>query len=77
MKAALRTVMSIHHKMPPPNSKMGDILLFLTGEDGVVRMCDKNQAESKGGIKALPLFAGLPMAKHNRIFRVSGSNVAS
>ncbi|KAK8113596.1 pre-mRNA-splicing factor ATP-dependent RNA helicase PRP43 [Apiospora sp. TS-2023a] len=70
-KAALRTVMSIHHKMPPPNSMMGDILLFLTGEDEIMRMCDKIHAESKGDIETLPLFSGLPMARQNRVFRLS------
>ncbi|GMY37606.1 probable pre-mRNA-splicing factor ATP-dependent RNA helicase DEAH9, partial [Fagus crenata] len=69
VQAAVSTVLSIHDREP-----MGDILVFLTGQDDIdtaVHLLNE-EAQSNGkkssGLFVLPLYSGLPRAEQELIF---------
>ena len=73
--AAVRTIFQIHYKEPLP----GDILVFLTGQE-TVESLEKLVEEYALGMSAelpkllaLPLFAALPQASQERVFRPAPS----
>ncbi|KAL0011233.1 hypothetical protein SO802_006341 [Lithocarpus litseifolius] len=69
VQAVVSTVLSIHNQEP-----MGDILVFLTGQDDIdtaVKLLNE-EAQSNGknssGLIVLPLYSGLPRAEQELIF---------
>lgn len=69
LQAAVTTVLSIHDQEP-----IGDILVFLTGQDDIdaaVQMLTE-EAHSKGkhasGLVVLPLYSGLPRSDQDLVF---------
>ncbi|KAL4627006.1 hypothetical protein ACB092_05G136400 [Castanea dentata] len=69
VQAVVSTVLSIHNQEP-----MGDILVFLTGQDDIdtaVKLLNE-EAQSNGknssGLLVLPLYSGLPRAEQELIF---------
>ncbi|KAL4563271.1 hypothetical protein LXL04_027311 [Taraxacum kok-saghyz] len=72
LQATVSTVMSIHHKEP-----MGDILVFLTGQDDIdtaVQMITEeaqNNTKSSFGMIVLPLYSGLTRSDQDLIFSPS------
>ncbi|CAH9112194.1 unnamed protein product [Cuscuta europaea] len=67
VQAAVSTVLSIHDHEP-----MGDILLFLTGQDeietAVQMLTDETQSKQKQGLVVVPLFSGLSRADQDIVF---------
>ncbi|XP_057472095.1 probable pre-mRNA-splicing factor ATP-dependent RNA helicase DEAH9 isoform X1 [Actinidia eriantha] len=69
IQAAVSTVMSIHDQEP-----MGDILVFLTGQDDIeaaVRLLTEeaqNNGKPSSGLVVLPLYSGLSRAEQDLIF---------
>uniref|UniRef100_A0A7C8ZDG4 RNA helicase n=2 Tax=Opuntia streptacantha TaxID=393608 RepID=A0A7C8ZDG4_OPUST len=69
LQAAVSTVLLIHEQEP-----MGDILVFLTGQDDIdaaVRLLNEEApsfCKSKGELLVLPLYSGLPRAEQDFIF---------
>ncbi|KAG5561806.1 hypothetical protein RHGRI_004748 [Rhododendron griersonianum] len=69
IQAAVSTVMSIHDQEP-----MGDILVFLTGQDDIdaaVRLLTEeaqNNRKSSSGLVVLPLYSGLSRADQDLVF---------
>ncbi|EXB88532.1 putative ATP-dependent RNA helicase DHX35 [Morus notabilis] len=69
VQAAVSTVLSIHDKEP-----MGDILVFLTGQDdidAVVQMLNEeiqSRGRNSSGLLTLPLYSGLPRAEQELVF---------
>ncbi|XP_068661015.1 probable pre-mRNA-splicing factor ATP-dependent RNA helicase DEAH2 isoform X3 [Aristolochia californica] len=69
LEAAIRTVVQIHMCEP-----LGDILVFLTGEEEIEDACRKitkevnNMGDQVGPVKAVPLYSTLPPAMQQRIF---------
>jgi pre-mRNA-splicing factor ATP-dependent RNA helicase DHX15/PRP43 len=67
--ATIRTVIQIH-----VNEPIGDVLVFLTGEEEIEEACRKIQDEIKrfgpnlGPVKILPLYSSLPPQLQQRIF---------
>ncbi|GJY22960.1 probable pre-mRNA-splicing factor ATP-dependent RNA helicase DEAH9 isoform X1 [Tanacetum coccineum] len=72
LRATVSTVMSIHNKEP-----MGDILVFLTGQDDIdaaVQLITdeaQNSGKSSLGMIVLPLYSGLTRADQDLIFSPS------
>nr|XP_043622202.1 probable pre-mRNA-splicing factor ATP-dependent RNA helicase DEAH9 isoform X2 [Erigeron canadensis] len=72
LQATVSTVMSIHDKEP-----MGDILVFLTGQDEIdtaVQMITEealNSGKSSLGLIVLPLYSGLTRADQDLVFSPS------
>ncbi|KAJ9565848.1 hypothetical protein OSB04_001814 [Centaurea solstitialis] len=72
LRATVSTVMSIHNKEP-----MGDILVFLTGQDDIdtaVQLITEeaqNNGKSSLGMIVLPLYSGLTRADQDLIFSPS------
>ncbi|KAG2129132.1 P-loop containing nucleoside triphosphate hydrolase protein [Suillus clintonianus] len=73
VKAAIRTVLTIHCTEEP-----GDILVFLTGEEEIEKVCRsiklsvdnfiKIDSESVGPVVCIPLYSWLPPQQQQRIF---------
>ncbi|KAK9936527.1 hypothetical protein M0R45_013363 [Rubus argutus] len=69
LRAAVSTVLSIHDKEP-----MGDILVFLTGQDDIdaaVQLLTEetqNRRKNSSGLMVLPLYSGLPRADQELVF---------
>lgn len=69
LEASIRTVVQIHVIEP-----IGDVLVFLTGEEEIEEACRKIQDEIKrfdhktGPVKVLPLYSSLPPQLQQRIF---------
>jgi len=69
LEAAIRTVIQIHLC-----EKIGDILVFLTGEEEIEDACKKiiregqNFGPEVGELKPLPLYSTLPPAQQQKIF---------
>lgn len=67
LRAVVSTVLSIHDQEP-----MGDILVFLTGQDdidaAVQLLTEEAQGSRKQGLIVLPLYSGLPRADQDLIF---------
>ncbi|XP_047332308.1 probable pre-mRNA-splicing factor ATP-dependent RNA helicase DEAH9 [Impatiens glandulifera] len=68
VRTAVSTVMSIHKQEP-----MGDILVFMTGQDdieAVLHLLEEEAQQSKSslGLVPLPLYSGLPRADQDLIF---------
>lgn len=72
MESAIRTVIQIHTMEP-----IGDILLFLTGEEEIEqakKLIEKESlrhAESAGELMVVPLYSSLPPAQQQRIFETA------
>ncbi|XP_024992633.1 probable pre-mRNA-splicing factor ATP-dependent RNA helicase DEAH9 isoform X1 [Cynara cardunculus var. scolymus] len=72
LRATVSTVMSIHNKEP-----MGDILVFLTGQDDIdsaVQLITEeaqNDGKSSLGMIVLPLYSGLTRADQDLVFSPS------
>ncbi|PNH02405.1 putative pre-mRNA-splicing factor ATP-dependent RNA helicase [Tetrabaena socialis] len=72
LEAAIRTVVQVHVCEP-----MGDVLLFLTGEEEIEDACRKITREvaamgdKVGPIKVLPLYSTLPPQQQQRIFEAA------
>ncbi|KAL8192178.1 hypothetical protein R6Q57_028040 [Mikania cordata] len=72
LRATVSTVMSIHDKEP-----MGDILVFLTGQDDIdtaVQLITEeaqNSGKSSSGMIVLPLYSGLTRADQDLVFSPS------
>lgn len=72
LQAAVSTTISIHKNEGP-----GDILVFLTGQDDVnaaVQMISEEAEKLPRALVALPLYAGLPAADQELVFRPSLSS---
>lgn len=72
LRSAVLTTMSIHKNEAP-----GDILVFLTGQDDVnaaVQMISDEAERLPRALVALPLYAGLPAADQELVFRPSLSS---
>ncbi|KAF5198001.1 Atp-dependent rna helicase dhx8 [Thalictrum thalictroides] len=69
LEAAIRTVVQIHMCEP-----VGDILVFLTGEEEIEDACRKinkeigNLGDQVGPVKVVPLYSTLPPAMQQKIF---------
>ncbi|XP_012066040.1 probable pre-mRNA-splicing factor ATP-dependent RNA helicase DEAH2 isoform X2 [Jatropha curcas] len=69
LEAAIRTVVQIHMYEP-----LGDILVFLTGEEEIEDACRKitkevgNMGDQVGPVKVVPLYSTLPPAMQQKIF---------
>ncbi|KAI5599106.1 hypothetical protein POPTR_002G192500v4 [Populus trichocarpa] len=69
LEAAIRTVVQIHLCEP-----LGDILVFLTGEEEIEDACRKitkeigNLGDQVGPVKVVPLYSTLPPAMQQKIF---------
>ncbi|KAI4340256.1 hypothetical protein MLD38_025114 [Melastoma candidum] len=69
LEAAIRTIVQIHMCEP-----LGDILVFLTGEEEIEDACRKitkeigNMGDQVGPIKAVPLYSTLPPVMQQKIF---------
>ncbi|URD92199.1 Pre-mRNA-splicing factor ATP-dependent RNA [Musa troglodytarum] len=69
LEAAIRTVVQIHMCEP-----LGDILVFLTGEEEIEDACRKitkeinNLGDQVGPVKVVPLYSTLPPAMQQKIF---------
>ncbi|KAL8460585.1 hypothetical protein ACS0TY_032202 [Phlomoides rotata] len=66
IRAAVSTVVSIHDEEP-----MGDILVFLTGQDDIdaaIQLLTEDSHGRKQGLIVLPLYSGLPRADQDLIF---------
>lgn len=69
LEAAIRTVVQIHLC-----EGVGDILVFLTGEEEIEDACKKisrevqNMGDSAGPVKVVPLYSTLPPAMQQKIF---------
>eukprot|EP00271_Cylindrocystis_brebissonii_P001537 TRINITY_DN1179_c0_g2_i1.p1 TRINITY_DN1179_c0_g2~~TRINITY_DN1179_c0_g2_i1.p1 ORF type:complete len:738 (-),score=153.97 TRINITY_DN1179_c0_g2_i1:392-2605(-) len=69
LEAAIRTVVQIHICEP-----VGDILVFLTGEEEIEDACRKinrevqNLGDQVGPVKVVPLYSTLPPAMQQKIF---------
>ncbi|KAG7014299.1 putative pre-mRNA-splicing factor ATP-dependent RNA helicase DEAH2 [Cucurbita argyrosperma subsp. argyrosperma] len=69
LEAAIRTVVQIHLCEP-----IGDILVFLTGEEEIEDACRKinkeisNLGDQVGPVKVVPLYSTLPPAMQQKIF---------
>ncbi|CAA0817835.1 RNA helicase family protein [Striga hermonthica] len=66
IRAAVSTVVSIHDEEP-----MGDILVFLTGQDDIdaaIQMLTEDSHSRKKGLLLLPLYSGLPRADQDLVF---------
>ncbi|GLJ37676.1 hypothetical protein SUGI_0765380 [Cryptomeria japonica] len=68
LQSSVSTVLSIHNQEP-----LGDILVFLTGQDDVdaaVQLIteEAQKADSSSGLFVLPLYAGLPRSEQELIF---------
>ncbi|KAJ1438813.1 DEAH-box nuclear pre-mRNA splicing factor [Ochromonadaceae sp. CCMP2298] len=72
MEAAVRTVVQIHQ-----HEGVGDVLLFLTGEEEIEEACRRIRAESEalgeaaGPIEVLPLYASLPPRQQQDVFKTA------
>mmetsp|Transcript_21108 Transcript_21108/g.58873 ORF Transcript_21108/g.58873 Transcript_21108/m.58873 type:complete len:716 (+) Transcript_21108:74-2221(+) len=71
LEAAIRTVVQIHNSEP-----VGDVLLFLTGEEEIENACRALRKESmrypdSGELVAVPLYSSLPPAQQQKIFEVA------
>ncbi|KAI5331285.1 hypothetical protein L3X38_021411 [Prunus dulcis] len=69
LRAAVSTVLLIHEKEP-----MGDILVFLTGQDDIdaavqlITEEDQNRGRKSSGLMVLPLYSGLPRSEQELVF---------
>ncbi|KAG8385480.1 hypothetical protein BUALT_Bualt03G0049700 [Buddleja alternifolia] len=66
IRAAVSTVCSIHDE-----ESMGDILVFLTGQDDIdaaIQLLTEDSHSRKQGLIVLPLYSGLPRADQDIIF---------
>ncbi|PHT34994.1 putative ATP-dependent RNA helicase DHX35 [Capsicum baccatum] len=67
VRAAVSTVMSIHDQ-----ERMGDILVFLTGQDdidaAIQLLTEEAQSSGKQGLVTVPLYSGLPRADQDLVF---------
>ncbi|PHU03521.1 hypothetical protein BC332_28772 [Capsicum chinense] len=67
VRAAISTVMSIHDQ-----ERMGDILVFLTGQDDIDAaihlLTEEAQSSGKQGLVTVPLYSGLPRADQDLVF---------
>ncbi|XP_074274645.1 putative pre-mRNA-splicing factor ATP-dependent RNA helicase DEAH2 isoform X3 [Silene latifolia] len=72
LEAAIRTVVQIHMCEP-----VGDILVFLTGEEEIEDACRKinkevaNLGDQVGPVKVVPLYSTLPPAMQQKIFEAA------
>lgn len=77
LAATLATVFDIHNTQPP-----GDILVFLTGTEEIEGMIDmiveknkRNHHPQRVGLKALPIYSGLPAQQQLLVFQpLQGKN---
>ncbi|KAL0398516.1 UNVERIFIED_CONTAM: putative pre-splicing factor ATP-dependent RNA helicase DEAH9 [Sesamum radiatum] len=66
IRAAVSTVNAIHDEEP-----MGDILVFLTGQDDIdaaIQLLTEDSHNRKQGLIVLPLYSGLPRADQDLVF---------
>ncbi|VVA36065.1 PREDICTED: probable [Prunus dulcis] len=69
LRASVSTVLLIHEKEP-----MGDILVFLTGQDDIdaavqlITEEDQNRGRKSSGLMVLPLYSGLPRSEQELVF---------
>ncbi|KAL3820393.1 hypothetical protein ACJIZ3_006298 [Penstemon smallii] len=67
IRAAVSTVSSIHDEEP-----MGDILVFLTGQDdieaAIQMLTEDSEVTRKQGLFVLPLYSGLPRSDQDLVF---------
>ncbi|KAK4732926.1 hypothetical protein R3W88_025914 [Solanum pinnatisectum] len=67
VQSAVSTVMSIHDQ-----EWMGDILVFLTGQDdidtAIQLLTEEAQSSGKQGLVSVPLYSGLPRADQDLVF---------
>ncbi|XP_024156524.1 probable pre-mRNA-splicing factor ATP-dependent RNA helicase DEAH9 isoform X1 [Rosa chinensis] len=69
LRAAVSTVLLIHDQEP-----MGDILVFLTGQDDIdaavqlITEETQNRRKNSSGLMVLPLYSGLPRADQELVF---------
>lgn len=67
VQSAVSTVMSIHDQ-----ERMGDILVFLTGQDdidtAIQLLTEEAQSSGKQGLVSVPLYSGLPRADQDLVF---------
>eukprot|EP00747_Dinoflagellata_sp_TGD_P208420 gnl/TRDRNA2_/TRDRNA2_81907_c0_seq1.p1 gnl/TRDRNA2_/TRDRNA2_81907_c0~~gnl/TRDRNA2_/TRDRNA2_81907_c0_seq1.p1 ORF type:complete len:682 (+),score=117.63 gnl/TRDRNA2_/TRDRNA2_81907_c0_seq1:307-2046(+) len=63
VEAAIEVCAQIHALEPP-----GDVLLFLTGEEEIMRACEEIEARCDGNVIVLPLFSSLPMQQQKKVF---------
>ncbi|KAL3329420.1 hypothetical protein AABB24_036487 [Solanum stoloniferum] len=67
VRSAVSTVMSIHDQ-----ERMGDILVFLTGQDdidtAIQLLTEEAQSSGKQGLVSVPLYSGLPRADQDLVF---------
>lgn len=67
VRAVISTVLSIHDQ-----ERMGDILVFLTGQDdidaAIQLLTEEAQGSGKQGLVAVPLYSGLPRADQDLVF---------
>ncbi|KAL0363432.1 UNVERIFIED_CONTAM: putative pre-splicing factor ATP-dependent RNA helicase DEAH9 [Sesamum calycinum] len=66
IRAAVSTVNAIHDEEP-----MGDILVFLTGQDDIdaaIQLLSEDSHNRKQGLIVLPLYSGLPRADQDLVF---------
>ncbi|KAL6562088.1 ATP-dependent RNA helicase [Orobanche gracilis] len=66
IRAAVSTVVSIHDE-----ERMGDILVFLTGQDDIdaaIQLLTEDSDSRKKGLIVLPLYSGLPRADQDLVF---------
>ncbi|KAK4341510.1 hypothetical protein RND71_040011 [Anisodus tanguticus] len=70
VRVAVSTVMSIHDQ-----ERMGDILVFLTGQDdidaAIQLLTEESQSSGKQGLVSVPLYSGLPRADQDLVFSPS------
>ncbi|KAI3456192.1 hypothetical protein Pfo_012855 [Paulownia fortunei] len=69
IRAAVSTVVSIHDEEP-----MGDILVFLTGQDDIdaaIQLLTEDSHRRNQGLIVLPLYSGLPRADQDLVFSPS------
>ena len=71
VEAAVRTVLQIHQY-----ESVGDVLLFMTGEEEIEEACRKIRTESQqfdpglvGPVEVYPLYSSLPPAEQQKIFK--------